>query len=163
RSPPPSRCSTLRRSSRAVSTPPSARRSSSRRPLPRAAHGSRRDGAYVVTSERIDDLLALLADEPDDALLRFTLGKEYRDGDAATCHVSCDATPQPAAASVSSACRRRSLARQPTVGASEKLARDVLRAPPVVIDGGVHPSHRVGVDRVLEARERGDRPRLLAH
>jgi Tfp pilus assembly protein PilF len=30
-----------------------------------------------MSSERIDDLLELLADEPDDTLLRFTLGKEY--------------------------------------------------------------------------------------
>jgi Tfp pilus assembly protein PilF len=33
-----------------------------------------------MTSERIEDLLALLAEEPDDALLRFTLGKEYLEG-----------------------------------------------------------------------------------
>jgi Tfp pilus assembly protein PilF len=33
-----------------------------------------------MTTDRIDDLLALLEDEPDDALLRFTLGKEYLDG-----------------------------------------------------------------------------------
>lgn len=37
-----------------------------------------------MSSERIRDLLELLADEPDDALLRLTLGKEYLDaGDAA--------------------------------------------------------------------------------
>ncbi len=37
-----------------------------------------------MSSERIQDLLDILADEPDDALLRFTLGKEYLDaGDAA--------------------------------------------------------------------------------
>jgi Tfp pilus assembly protein PilF len=34
-------------------------------------------------SERIQDLLALLEEEPDDALLRLTLGKEYLEsGDA---------------------------------------------------------------------------------
>ncbi len=32
-----------------------------------------------MPSERIHDLLELLADEPDDTLLRFTLGKEYLD------------------------------------------------------------------------------------
>ena len=31
-------------------------------------------------SERIQDLLALLEEEPDDALLRLTVGKEYLDG-----------------------------------------------------------------------------------
>ncbi len=37
-----------------------------------------------MTSERIADLLALLEDEPDDALLLLTLGKEYLDaGDTA--------------------------------------------------------------------------------
>ena len=37
-----------------------------------------------MTTERIADLLALLEDEPDDALLLVTLGKEYLDaGDAA--------------------------------------------------------------------------------
>jgi Tfp pilus assembly protein PilF len=33
-----------------------------------------------MTTERIADLLAVLEDEPDDALLRMTLGKEYLDG-----------------------------------------------------------------------------------
>ena len=33
-----------------------------------------------MTSERIADLLALLEEEPDDALLRLTLGKEYLEG-----------------------------------------------------------------------------------
>ena len=33
-----------------------------------------------MTSERIDDLLALLEDEPDDPLLLLTLGKEYLEG-----------------------------------------------------------------------------------
>ena len=38
-----------------------------------------------MPSERIRDLLALLADEPDDALLRVTLGQEYLTaGDPAT-------------------------------------------------------------------------------
>jgi Tfp pilus assembly protein PilF len=36
-----------------------------------------------MTSERVQDLLELLADEPDDALLRFTLGKEYLEADDA--------------------------------------------------------------------------------
>ena len=37
-----------------------------------------------MSAERIRDLLELLADEPDDALLRFTLGTEYlEDGEAA--------------------------------------------------------------------------------
>jgi len=37
-----------------------------------------------MPSERIQDLLELLEDEPDDALLRLTLGKEYLEaGDAA--------------------------------------------------------------------------------
>ena len=36
-------------------------------------------------SSRIDDLLELIEEEPDDALLRLTLGKEYLDGgDAAS-------------------------------------------------------------------------------
>jgi Flp pilus assembly protein TadD len=36
-----------------------------------------------MDSERIRDLLELLADEPDDTLLRLTLGKEYLEsGDA---------------------------------------------------------------------------------
>lgn len=34
-----------------------------------------------MPSERLDDLLALLEEEPDDALLRLTLGKEYLDLD----------------------------------------------------------------------------------
>ncbi len=33
-----------------------------------------------MTSERIADFLALLEEEPDDTLLRLTLGKEYLDG-----------------------------------------------------------------------------------
>jgi len=33
-----------------------------------------------MSSERIQDLLELLEDEPDDALLRLTLGKEYLEG-----------------------------------------------------------------------------------
>ena len=37
-----------------------------------------------MASERMRDLLQLLEDEPDDALLRLTLGKEYLEaGDAA--------------------------------------------------------------------------------
>lgn len=45
-----------------------------------------------MTSERIHDLLELLADEPDDTLLRFTLGKEYLEtGDVAAAlpHLEC--------------------------------------------------------------------------
>jgi len=37
-----------------------------------------------MTSERVADLLELIAEEPDDALLRLTLGKEYLEsGDTA--------------------------------------------------------------------------------